>query len=124
MSLASNLLTPETMAAHRATWYVYAGGYGQPTERIRHTAGMRGSWAGWDVECSCGEGSHTGGAIKARVQEWLFDHRHGAQVEAELHAEARADGIDPADLSAYVRWLRDKLATEQEITAIVEAAGE
>lgn len=108
MSL-NDMLTAETLAAHRATWYVYAGGYGEPTTRLRHTSTMRGSWAGWDVECSCGSGSRTGGAIKARVAEWLFDHRYEAQTDAELHAEARADGVDPSDLPAYVTWLRARV---------------
>lgn len=79
MSLNS-LLSAETMKAHRATWYVYAGG-----EKIRKTAQMRGAW-GHDVACSCGWESKTGGATKAAVDEELFDHRFGAQVEA-VHAE-------------------------------------
>jgi len=105
----TSLISAETMRAHRATWYVYAGGWGAPLEKLRHTAQMRGSWAGWDAECSCGWTSATGGAIKARVAEALWDHRFDAQAETGLHAEARADGVDPADTSAYCRWLRARL---------------
>jgi len=105
----TGLITAETMRAHRARWFVYAGGYGQPLEKLPHTAQMRGHWTGWDVECSCGWTSATGGAIRARVAEALWDHRFDVQVEAELHAEARADGVDPADTAAYCRWLRARL---------------
>ena len=103
MSL-NDMLKPETLAAHRATWYVWAGG-----RRMRRQAAMRGTW-GYDVECSCGAGSRTGGATKGTVEDWLFDHRHGAEVEAELHAEARAAGVDPDDQGAYLRFLREKLS--------------
>lgn len=99
------MIRPEIRAAHRATWFVYAGGYGTPTEKLRHTATMRGSWAGWDVECSCGKGSHTGGAIKARVEEWLFDHRFGEQTEADM------TGTDPATLLT--------MTTEERTAAIL-----
>jgi len=62
----------------RIRWYVWVRTYDghRPTgsERIPHEATMRGSWLGWDVECSCGWGSHTGGAIKARVEEARADH--------------------------------------------------
>lgn len=99
-----DMITAETRAAHKATWYVYSAG-----QKLRRVATMRGSWDGYDVECSCGWTSATGGAIKVRVQESLDDHRFDAQAEAELHAEAREAGVDPTDLSAYSRWLRGKL---------------
>jgi hypothetical protein len=109
-NVLSYLISNETKRAHRATWFVYAGGYGTPTEKIRHTSQMRGSWAGYDVACSCGWESKTGGATKASVEDELFDHRHDAQTEAALHAEARAAGVDPDDTASYIQFLRDKLA--------------
>lgn len=42
---------------------------------MRRTDSMRGSWDGWDAECSCGWGSHTGGAILARVREAVANHK-------------------------------------------------
>jgi hypothetical protein len=43
---------------------------------------MRGTWpGGYDVVCSCGWESRTGGAIRRAVEDELFDHRLGAQVE-------------------------------------------
>jgi hypothetical protein len=60
---------------HRATWWVYAG-----ANRIRHTAQMRGQWD-YDVTCSCGWDSHTGGATRRYIQEKLDDHRAEAAYE-------------------------------------------
>jgi hypothetical protein len=73
-----NLITPATMQAHRATWYVWANGV-----RFRHRSSMRGTW-GWDVTCSCGWESRTGGATRGSVENDLFDHRYGAQCAAEV----------------------------------------
>jgi len=73
-----NATPPTPFAAVRARpkirWFVWTGATGQPLERIPHTETMRGWWPGWDVECSCGAGSHTGGAIKADVERWREDH--------------------------------------------------
>jgi hypothetical protein len=37
--------------------------------------GARNGWVAWDAECSCGWGSHTGGAIRERVLEDVEDHK-------------------------------------------------
>lgn len=71
-------LTRDTMRAHRARWFVWAGG-----ERMRHTSAMRGEW-GWDVECSCGWKTTTGGAVRPHVEERLYWHRWEAQYLGEL----------------------------------------
>ena len=76
----SSLIRPETVKAHKATWWVYAG-----PDRIRRTAQMRGQW-GHDVTCSCGWDSRTGGGTKGYVTEALFDHRYEAQTEADRKA--------------------------------------
>jgi hypothetical protein len=65
----------ETMRAHRARWYVWAGG-----EKLPHTSIMRGTW-GWDVECSCGWATHTGGATRRSVEEDLWLHRWHAEYD-------------------------------------------
>jgi hypothetical protein len=59
----------------RATWWVY-GTPGDTTSRIRHSASMRGQW-GYDVTCSCGWDSRTGGALRRYVADILDDHRRG-----------------------------------------------
>ena len=88
MSL-NDLLTPATKQAHRAQWSVYTGdrdAQGLP-ERIRWSSKMRGAWPGFDVACSCGTWeSRTGGATRGSVEEELFDHRFGAQTDAEVLA--------------------------------------
>jgi hypothetical protein len=91
---------------HTIRWFVYAGGYGQPLERLPRTASMRGSWVGYDAECSCGKGSQTGGAIKARITEWVEDHKREIRADAELIAA----GIDPTDYRAVIAYYTAKLA--------------
>ncbi len=90
MSLRSlGLITDETMREHRVRWFVYAGPAGGPFGKIPHTAKMSGSWAGYDVTCSCGWESCTGGAIRSYVASKLDDHRFDAQGLAERIAAGR-----------------------------------
>jgi hypothetical protein len=86
----NSLLTPESLREHRARWFVYAGGYGQPLEKIPHTASMRGHWPGYDVECSCGWESKTGGAVKRYVADKLWDHRYSEQCAKDNEVECWA----------------------------------
>jgi hypothetical protein len=66
----------EVEMKHRIKWFVYAVSWDRSrVERLPHVASMRGSWDGWDAECSCGWASRTGGAIKARVSEAVADHK-------------------------------------------------
>lgn len=59
----------------RIKWFVWGWGNGGPAQKLRHTANMRGTW-GWDAECSCGWGSHTGGATKKSVADAVWFHKH------------------------------------------------
>lgn len=73
----SSLISAETMKAHRATWYVWAGGVKMPRQ-----ATMRGTW-GYDVTCSCGEfETRTGGVTRRYVEGELWVHRYMAQLGA------------------------------------------
>ena len=54
---------------HRISWFVYAG-----REKIRHTAKMRGQW-GYDVECTCGWKTHTGGAVRSYIEDLIWLHK-------------------------------------------------
>jgi hypothetical protein len=58
-----------TKSEHRITWFVSAGG-----EKIRRQATMRGQW-GYDVECSCGWETRTGGATKGYIQSEIDFHK-------------------------------------------------
>lgn len=61
---------------HRIRWYVYTGG--PNNERIPRQASMRGRWpAGYDVTCSCGWESRTGGAVQSYVRQLVWEHKHG-----------------------------------------------
>jgi hypothetical protein len=75
------LLTPEIKRAHKARWFAYAGG-----ERIPAQSTMRGTW-GWDVVCSCGWETNTGGGVRSYVEDKLWDHRYSAQCEKERESE-------------------------------------
>ncbi len=58
------------MTIHRMRWFVKLG-----DEMIPHTASMRGHWPGWDVKCSCGWESRTGGATKTAIREAIWLHK-------------------------------------------------
>lgn len=83
------MITAQTRREHRARWYVYGGGYGEPLVRMRHQATMRGHWPGYDVECSCGWKTRTGGAGRTHVEDLLWDHRFAAQCETQREDEKR-----------------------------------
>ena len=51
-------------------WFVYSMGH-----KLPRTASMRGSWDGYDVACSCGWESKTGGAIKSCVTDLMEKHK-------------------------------------------------
>jgi len=61
----------DTSTTHRIHWFVYAG-----DEKIPHTAKMRGAW-GYDVECSCGWQTRTGGATRRSVEDEIWLHKRG-----------------------------------------------
>jgi hypothetical protein len=50
-------------------WFVYAG-----NTKIRHEASMQGDW-GYDVECSCGWTTRTGGATRTYVADEVWFHK-------------------------------------------------
>lgn len=68
------------LSGHRGRWYVYAG-----RERIPHTSAMRGTW-GFDVVCSCGWDSQTGGATRGSVERDFDSHKFDADPDAWLAA--------------------------------------
>jgi hypothetical protein len=66
-----------TTTDHKIRWFVYAGGFGAPLVKIPHTSTMRGTWAGYDVECSCGWESRTGGAVRSYIKREIWAHKNG-----------------------------------------------
>jgi hypothetical protein len=62
-----------TSTKPRITWWVWAWN-GERSEKMRHTAAMRGTW-GWDASCSCGWETSTGGAIKRCVADEVYFHK-------------------------------------------------
>ena len=84
----NHLLTAETKREHKATWFVYTGDGSPeyPRTKIPYQATMRGTW-GYDVTCSCGWVSKTGGATRNSVEDALWDHRWSAQCEKDREAE-------------------------------------
>lgn len=53
----------------RIRWYVWAEGV-----RLPRTAQMRGFW-GYDVECSCGWGTRSGGATRRYIENEVMVHK-------------------------------------------------
>jgi hypothetical protein len=65
---------------HKIRWFVYTGAVDLVVgrrQRIRHRATMRGFWPGYDVTCSCGWESKTGGGTRRYVAELVEDHKLG-----------------------------------------------
>ena len=82
------LISDDTRRAHRARWFVYTGAVVNGLcERVARTAGMRGPRPfGYDVVCSCGWESHTGGATRGSVEQALWEHRWTEQIDR--HSDA------------------------------------
>lgn len=67
-------LTPAQKAAHRISWFVID--HDRTTgEKIKIPREGRIIGLGYDAECSCGWESKTGGAIMARVEDAVWDHK-------------------------------------------------
>jgi hypothetical protein len=58
------------VTTHRVSWFVWAGG-----TKIPRTSTMRGRW-GYDVECTCGWKTHTGGATRGYIENEVWIHKH------------------------------------------------
>jgi hypothetical protein len=50
-------------------WLVWSG-----MEKIPFETSMRGAW-GWDVKCSCGWESRTGGGVRSWLKEMVRNHK-------------------------------------------------
>lgn len=50
-------------------WFVYSG-----NEKIAHNASHQGDW-GYDVECSCGWKTRTGGATRSWIADEVWYHK-------------------------------------------------
>lgn len=56
-------------------WYVYSGG-----ERLPRTGAVRGHWpGGYDVVCSCGWESRTGGGTRSYIRGRVWEHKMRSQ---------------------------------------------
>lgn len=60
---------------HHIRWFVYVNG-----ERIPRQSSMRGTW-GYDVRCSCGWDSRTGGATERYVRDLVLFHKLDTMAE-------------------------------------------
>lgn len=58
------------MADHRIAWRWTVGGEWRNGQPYRGVVG-----AGFDVTCTCGWASRTGGAVRVRIEEAISDHR-------------------------------------------------
>jgi hypothetical protein len=81
--------TEDTKREHRARWFVYTGQVVDGArERIPWQSAMRGFWPGYEVTCSCGWESRTGGGLRRYVRDLLDEHRSDAQYAKDTAAPA------------------------------------
>lgn len=116
MSALTELITKETMRAHRVRWYVYTGRVinGVP-ERILRVSTLRGPQLyGYDVVCSCGWDSRLGGGVRSAVEDSLWNHRWDEQNKAQ------ATPKDPAKTGDLV----ERAAARQGTTVTGKTYGE
>ena len=59
---------------HKIRWYIYTYDSAGRRHMIPRTHGIRGSW-GYDVICSCGWESRTGGAIRTYMEREVWLHK-------------------------------------------------
>jgi hypothetical protein len=76
------LISNEVRRAHRARWFVWTHDDSDRWERIPRPHGVRG-YVAFDVECSCGWGSHTGGGTRGSVEHALWNHRLDEQFRLD-----------------------------------------
>ena len=64
------------MTEHKIRWYarIPIGSQEAPDGWLPRTAQMRGTW-GWDVRCSCGMETRTGGATRSSIRELIWLHK-------------------------------------------------
>lgn len=68
-----------TKQKHQIKWFVYSGG-----KKIRRESTMRGRWD-YDVTCSCGWETNTGGAILSYMRFEVWYHKNiVAKVEEQM----------------------------------------
>jgi len=85
---AATARDPE-QAGHRISWFaVLPGDFAAGRTRIPRNRHMNGRDWGWDATCTCGWDSRTGGAIQARVEDAIADHRDTVRWNAS-HPEAQ-----------------------------------
>lgn len=62
---------PAAAAGHRISWFVYL----EDGVRTRYSTNMAGDLPAWDLTCSCGWDSRTGGATKGAVRKMMAAHK-------------------------------------------------
>lgn len=82
------------MTGHRIRWFarvqLVEGDRLGWLPRTEHMAGR--DW-GWDVRCSCGWETRTGGAIQQRIRDAIADHRSEVAYAATHPDYARIVGV-------------------------------
>jgi hypothetical protein len=67
---------PSRDTTHRISWFARLEPCAEaPDGWLPRQASMRGSW-GWDVKCSCGQQSRTGGGVQSWVKRLVYFHTH------------------------------------------------
>lgn len=61
------------LKGHQIRWYVWVG-EGEGRHMIPRESTMRGLW-GYDVKCSCGWWTGTGGAVERYIRDEVWFHK-------------------------------------------------
>lgn len=112
-------IRPEILAAHKATWFVYSGPYG---EKERLQSGRKYYGMGYDAACSCGWDSRTGGATRRSVRTALEDHRWDEQWAADNGLPCADSSKWPDDVRAeFIRKYQEKLRADADAEHALES---
>lgn len=72
---------------HRIEWWVYVDPADPRKPRVRRTATMRGRWPGYDVTCTCGWQTTTGGAVRSYIEQEVWSHKFEVATAADTTTE-------------------------------------
>jgi hypothetical protein len=77
---------------HRIRWYARVGPCTEaPDGWLPRSASFRGTW-GWDVRCSCGLETRTGGATRRHIQQLIWEHKNDYAVGGWYPTQVKVSG--------------------------------
>lgn len=84
---------PKRLPGHAIRWYARFPGH--PEDWTPRTSRMLRSHFGWDVKCSCGFQTNTGGGVESWVSQLVWEHKWEA-VNGFLDTDQDEDAKVPS----------------------------